>query len=391
MDVRQVLGPGDHALMAPVADALENLADELTQRQVEELKAIRSYRRLPREALARSSRRNVVRVVAMLRGESGLPAEVVEDERESGRQRALQGVPAEDVVAAYRRVMGVLRDAVVDCCGKADVPLEVTLRTVRQLWELTDELSTELVAARRQIDVEVARREEQQRITFLARVLSGALAGEALTKAAAAYGLVPAHDYWVLRAAVPSATAALRMLESAAPSPRRADALAGPVDGDVAAILSARPSLPDFDGVAAVSQPVHLGGISQAWIEASRLLTVAIRFRRSGIVDQSNLGIRVAVVEENELGEALHARYVAPVLAVPGGDLLLETIRTFLTADANIARGAAALSVHQNTLRQRLDKYRRLTGADLGGLESTFEVWWAIQYWSLRRPRPADA
>ncbi len=210
------------------------------------------------------------------------------------------------------------------------------------------------------------------------------LAGPALTKAAAAYGLVPDRDYWVLRAAVPSATAALRMLESAAPSRRQADALAGPVDGDVAAILAVRPSLPDFDGVAALSEPVHLGGLSHAWSEASRLLTVAIRFRRSGIVDQSNLGIRVAVVEEGELGEALYARYVVPVLAVPGGDQLLDSIRTFLGADANIARGAAALSVHQNTLRQRLDKYRRLTGADLGDLESTFEVWWAIQYWSLR-------
>jgi DNA-binding PucR family transcriptional regulator len=376
VDVRQVLHPGDHALMAPVADALESLADVLTQRQIEELKAIRSYRRLPREALARSSRRNVVRVVAMLRGESGLPVDVVEDERESGRQRALQGIPSEDVVAAYRRVMGVLRDAVVESSGEANVPLEVTLRTLRQLWELTDELSTELVAARRQIDAEVTRREEQARITFLARVLSGALAGEALTKAAAAHGLVPDRNYWVLRAAVPSATAALKMLESAA--------LAGPVDGDVAAILSVRPSLPDFDGVAALSEPVHLGGLSHAWVDASRLLTVATRFRRSGIVDRSNLGIRVAVVEEDELGEALHARYVAPVLALPGGHLLLESIRTYLSADANIARGAAALSVHQNTLRQRLDKYRRLTGADLTELESTFEVWWAIQYWSLR-------
>jgi putative transposase len=280
-------------------------------------------------------------------------------------------------VAAYRRVMGVLRDAVVECSGEASVPLEVTLRTVRQLWELTDELSTELVAARRQIDAEVTRREEQQRITFLARTLSGALTGEALTKAAAAHGLVPDRDYWVLRAAVPSATAALKTLEFAA--------LAGPVDGDVAAILSARPALPDFDGVAALSEPMHLGGLSHAWIDASRLLTVATRFRRSGIVDRSNLGIRVAVVEEDELGEALHARYVTPVLAVAGGDLLLESIRTYLGADANIARGAEALSVHQNTLRQRLDKYRRLTGADLSELESTFEVWWAIQYWSLRR------
>jgi putative transposase len=265
--------------------------------------------------------------------------------------------------------------------------LEVTLRAVRHLWELTDGLSTELVAARRQIDVEVARREEQQRLTFLARVLSGALAGEALIRAAAAHGLVPDRDYWVLRAAVPSATATVRMVEASVQTRRGAVALAGPVDGDVAAILSARPSLPDLEGVAAVSEPVHLGAIAHAWTEASRLLTVATRFGRTGVVDQSNLGIRVAVVEENELGEALYARFVAPVLDAPGGELVVDSVRTFLDSHANIARGAEALSVHQNTLRQRLDKYRRLTGADLTDVESTFEVWWAIQYWTLRHAR----
>lgn len=382
--MKQVLQPGDHALMTPVADALEAREDELTERQLDELVSIRSYRRLPREALERSSRRNVSRVVAMLRGDPGLPPDIVEDERESGRQRALQGVSAEDVVTAYRLVMGVLRDAVIECCGQAEVPLEVTLRTVRHLWELTDELSTELVAARRQIDVEVARREEQQRLTSLARILSGALSGEALIRAAAGHGLVPDRDYWVLRAAVPSATATVRMLEAAVQSRRRAVALAGPVDGDVAGILSVRPELPELEGVAAVSEPVHLAGIAHGWAEASRLLTVATRFGRTGVVDQSNLGIRVAVVEENELGEALYARLVAPALAVPGGDLLVDSVRTFLACDASIARGAEALAIHQNTLRQRLDKYRRLTGADLTDLESTFEVWWAVQYWSLR-------
>ncbi|MGQ0466237.1 MAG: PucR family transcriptional regulator [Sporichthyaceae bacterium] len=367
--VKTVLHPSDHALLSPVADALESRAEELTRRQLRELATVRSYRSLPKDALSRSSRRNVVRVVAMLRGQANLPPEIEESELESGRQRALQGVPTEDVVTAYRLVMGVLRDELVEASGAANVPLEVTLRVVRQMWELTDDLSTELVAARRQIDVEVARREEQQRITFLARALSGALTGEALVKAAAAHGLEPDRNYWVVRASVHPLDGSV--------------VLAGPVDGDVAAILSTRPQ--SGDGVAAVAEPVHLGGLPAAWVEASRLLTVAVRFGRSGVVDRSALGIQIAVVEEDELGEALHARYVVPVLAEPGGDALLESVRTFLAADANVARGAAALSVHQNTLRQRLDKYRRLTGADLDGLEATFEVWWAIQYWTLHR------
>ncbi|HEX3828604.1 MAG TPA: helix-turn-helix domain-containing protein [Sporichthyaceae bacterium] len=387
--MRLEISPTDaDGAFAPVAAALLRRSAELTARQLEELRAIRSYRRLPKDALARSCRRNVIRVAQMLCGDADLPDDVDEDEHQSGRHRAMQGIPAEDVVAAYRRVMRVLRDAVVECAAEAEVPLETTLRGVQQLWELVDEISNELVAARRQIDVEIARREEQQRLTFLARVLSGGLPAGELVKIGGAYNLVPDGEYWVLRARVApaAAPAALKAIEAAARSSRRSAALAGPVDGDLAGILSTRPVLPDLDGVAAVSGPVHLPALSHAYAEATRLLNVAIRFRRTGLVDQSSLSIRIAVVEEGELGEALFARYLAPVLATgPGAEALLGTVATYLRADCSVARGAADLSIHQNTLRHRLGRFEQLARVDLSGLEATFEVWWALQYWTLHR------
>jgi len=57
---------------------------------------------------------------------------------------------------------------------QGDIPHEIVLRGTRHLWELTDERPPS-VAAARHIDLEIARREEQQRLTFLARVLSGTL------------------------------------------------------------------------------------------------------------------------------------------------------------------------------------------------------------------------
>src|SRR5262249_13953257 len=93
-----------------------------------------------------------------------------------------------------------------------------------------------------------------------------------------------------------------------------------------------------------------------------------------------------AVVEEDELGEALFARYLAPVLATgPGAAVLLDTVSAYLRADCNVARGAAGLSIHQNTLRHRLARFEQLADVELSGLEATFEVWWALQYWTLHR------
>jgi hypothetical protein len=329
----------------------------------------------------------VIRVAEVLRGRRDLPPEVVEDEHQSGRQRAMQGIPGEDVVAAYRLVMAVVRDAFLESAMDSGVHFETVLRGTRQLWELTDSLSNELIAVRRHIDSEIARREEQQRQTFLHRVLLGSLSAAEITQIGSAYNVLPDRDYWVLRARVaPDALpATIRLVEQFAVG-RGVHAVAGPIDGDVGAIVSARPALPGLDGVGAMSGPVHAHSLSQAFAEATRLLNVAVRFRRTGLVDQSALSIRIAVVQQDELGEALYARYVAPVLAeVALAEQLLDTIAVFVEANCNIARGAAELCIHQNTLRNRVERFEEVTGTSLKTLETVFEVWWALQYWALRR------
>ena len=58
----------------------------------------------PADDLERSFRRNVARVLATLEQRDRLPDGIEEDERASGQRRALQGVPADDVVEAYRAV-----------------------------------------------------------------------------------------------------------------------------------------------------------------------------------------------------------------------------------------------------------------------------------------------
>ena len=114
--------------LAMVAQALEGRSALLVDRQQEALAQFAEYRNVPRPDLDRSCARNVARVVAILRGESGLPPDVVEDERLSGERRARQGIPAEVVVAAYRAVIGVIRD---DYLETGPALGEVTLRQQR--------------------------------------------------------------------------------------------------------------------------------------------------------------------------------------------------------------------------------------------------------------------
>ena len=273
-------------------------------------------------ALRNSARRNVLRVVSVLRGSPDLPAEAEETERQSGGQRALQGIPADVVVGAYRAVMSLLREEFLATAKRLEIPPVDVLYATRLLWDLTDRYSTEVVAERQQIDIEFARRDEQERLAFLQRLLTGTLLPAEILVGGVAYGLVPDHEYWVSRGRHPEEhrhALSRRLEHSGATSNFRP--LIGWIDGDVVAVTAKRPTVEADGAVLAISGPVLPAAFPQAFGEATRLLNVAARFQRQGLVDNNSLSIRIAVVEEGELSEALLARYAAPVLATGSGRL----------------------------------------------------------------------
>lgn len=369
-----------------VADALMSRADALVEAQLTAVREFAGYDRIPAPALRDSAMRNVLRVVSVLRGSSDLPAEAVENERSSGQNRAIQGIPADVVVGAYRAVMSVLREEFLRTAQQLEIPPVDVLHATRLLWDLTDRYSSEVVAARQQIDIDFARRDEQARLAFLQRLLTGTLLPAEVLVGGVAYGLVPESEYWVSRGRHPEEhqhTLARRLEHSGATSHFRP--LIGWIDGDVVAVTARRPSVTEDGAVLAVSGPVTPAAFPTAFAEATRLLNVAHRFHRVGLVDSNALSVRIAVAEENELSEALLARYVTPVLTIgPMAAIVLSSVRTYLACRRHIADTATALSVHANTARYRLARYHELTGADLEDTETLIEVWWALESWALR-------
>jgi sugar diacid utilization regulator len=109
-------------------------------------------------------------------------------------------------------------------------------------------------------------------------------------------------------------------------------------------------------------------------------------------VDRESLSVRIAVVEESDIGAALFHRYVAMVLdAAPMAVEILRSVQVYLANHRRIQPAADALLIHCNTLRYRLDKYTSMTGADLTDTEVIIEVWWALEYWQVRQDRIGNA
>ncbi|GAA3523127.1 PucR family transcriptional regulator [Amycolatopsis ultiminotia] len=371
-----------HSLLATIADRLLVRRAALVDAQMTQLRTFRSYNRVPDDDLLRSCERNVARVVATLEQRDSLPPGIEEDERDSGRRRALQAIPADDVVKAYRAVLRVLRDAFIEEASAVSADPWDVLAGTRKLWELTDRYSDVLVAARQQADIDSARREEQHRMALVQRLVSGAIEPGEILPGGAVHTVLPDREYWVVRAHADTADLPQlsHHLESAGPAART---LIAPFDNDVVAITAARPTACD-SAVIAVGGPVRLTEIPQAFAEATRVLRVALRYHREGVVDSSSLSVRLAVEQHRELGEQLHRRYVDPVLTQPGAHEILTTIRTYFRTRRSIADTAAALSVHQNTVRYRLSRFETLVSASTADTDTLVEVWWALEHDSIR-------
>ena len=338
-------------VLTDIASALDARADELVEEHLQHLRAIREYDPVSDTDLRRSLIRNVRRVVAAL-SEQPQP-HVDEDEAATGSRRALQGVTAETMLEAYRAQISHLRDAFLDEAEAAALDLKATQAGLRALWDLADRNSAVLARAHSKAGLDASRRHERQRIVFLRRLLLGTL------------------DQAELRL--------LQHLGVAVPNSHTRP-LVGQVGQDVVGISPTRPT-PLSGAVTAVAGPVNVSSIPSAFAEATRVLRVALRYRRMGVVDSASLSVRMAVEQQPDVGRLLHQRYVLRTAGQgPTGADLLETVRTWMHRHRSIPETARALSVHENTVRSRLARFADLTGADLTNTDALVEVWWAFEY-----------
>ncbi|WP_217144090.1 PucR family transcriptional regulator [Streptomyces sp. AC627_RSS907] len=123
-----------------------------------------------------------------------------------------------------------------------------------------------------------------------------------------------------------------------------------------------------------VSAPVTPAEWPAADAQAARALARA-RATRVPLVRHGARPALADLVPDDE-AEA-HARaLLAPVAAVPA---LTETLRAWLSLHGSWDRTAVALSVHRNTVRQRIARCAALLDADLDDPDVRMELWFALR------------
>jgi hypothetical protein len=150
------------------------------------------------------------------------------------------------------------------------------------------------------------------------------------------------------------------------------------VDGDVVRVLvpEGRRELTVQPGwTCGVSAPVGPREWASADTQAGRALSRA-RATRTRLVRHGEHQGLADLVPPSEA--AAHARTVlAPITANPA---LTETLRTWLSLHGSWDRTAVALSVHRNTVRQRITRCATLLSTDLDDPDVRMELWFALRH-----------
>ncbi|MEV8434704.1 PucR family transcriptional regulator [Streptomyces chartreusis] len=123
-----------------------------------------------------------------------------------------------------------------------------------------------------------------------------------------------------------------------------------------------------------VSAPVAPRHWAAAEAQAARALTRALG-TRTALVSHTASDVLIHLATDAGSEAQAHA-VLAPVQAVPA---LAGTLRTWLSLHGSWDRTAAALSVHRNTVRQRISRCADLLNADLDDPDIRMALWFALR------------
>jgi len=309
-----------------------------------------------------------------------------------GEARAAQGVPVDDMLRAWRIGIQVVVARARGLGAGLGISAGSLLEFVESMLAWSDVAMVVTTAAHRRAELEVARQDQERRAAFVRGLLLGTLAPAEITAQARSQNVERAPKYVAIRAAVGGEDEQREMARALGFGPfhGHGHGLSTLLDGDLAGFLSLAPG-GEIDGVVGVGPPRPLDGLWESFRLASRALSTAQGFGLRGIYDVPGLGLRAAIIADGDVGEALTARYLDPLIAEASGYELIASLRAYFECEMHFERAATRLFVHQNTLRYRIARFEAITNASLRDPTVAFEVWWALERYAASADRHGEA
>lgn len=292
--------------------------------------------------------------------------------------RASQGMPLETLSLVYRLGSREMLSIMDEIARDVGLPGDLVLAMHDSTWEFANEAAARFATIEHDRAVERVRFDAERRSGFVRGVLSGAFTAEEIRRDADLFGLDLRRDYVPLALAFTETADEVRrtLATSLGTSPDRllfADV--GTVLGCIASVI------PDgmTHAVIAVGAAGPLASLSSGFDEAVLALETAAVFRVDGVVRLQDLGPKpLALSSSTAAGELERIHFTVLDAEGRAGGEIEDTTRIYLECNQQVQDVAKLLTVHPNTVRYRVTRFRELTGLDVRLTEDLVTAWWLL-------------
>ena len=299
---------------------------------------------------------------------------------ELGRARAGQGVPIEAVLGAIHVAERAIWSRTREVAEQDGVPVELLL-DARELYDdWSEAIRARLITAHRAAEADRGRPAVDRDAALLQRLLEG---GSAAALAAAEAGLPVGDGLWVLVSRPADAGEAIAMERSLRTHARTVCAL---TDARLVAVLTEAPVAAAAGTPAGLAGPVGPEELGAARRLAAAALAAAEAAGKSGVVHIADVATLAAVVDRADLAGVLLDRHrPARTTLSPSTEAVVRAVTAWLEADRDVSAAAAALFVHPNTVRNRVQRFADVTGVDPHTTFGGVDAWWLCRAWLLEQ------
>ena len=391
-------GPVAESLTERVLSQVPTLADRLVSTIHQDNVGYREADVVPEEDLWQSCHDNLTRILQLVGGEDTRFGPAYYDAaRATGRRRAEQGLPLDDVLRSFRMGGRIVWEALVAEARALDVDHDGLLDVGTRVWEVVDRTSAAVATAYHVAEGHVARADEQRRTSVWDGLLTGAGEDPGFAFEAARTLEVPVEGRYVVVVAGPASrdTEAVRRLRDRLVAVRvvsvwqaRGDSLVGLVllsSADPARELVA---LRDALAVhAGASSPVEgLGRVHTGFRQAALALSTLVPGDRLASLDERLP--EAMLVQSPELAQQLVRTWLGSVLDLSPAERgpLLDTLHAWVQTSGSANRTAELVHCHRNTVLNRLRRLSEVIGHDLTGGSTPVELALALRARQLVAP-----
>ena len=366
--------------------------ESIVEQSVEYLRAtVPGYDNVPTHSLEESVRRNIALSIRTIKeGTEPRPGGVIEADA-LAQERHSQGVPVGSVLAGFRVSLSFIFHRLLDMAPAASIPADEVLRSSTLLWALGDAFSSRAVEVYQEKEVSRAVADSARRAEWIRNVVTTSMAPAERIRGATLYDVPTADSVRALVTDAPPGTEVDREHRLHAWAEATGARILTAVQGSSLVGIAVGPAVPDVHPkglTVGMGKPTVLEGLPQSFEDASLALQAGQTLGQSGVVDFERLSWRLGIHTSPEVTEMLYQLHLAPLTDCGDfGEHIIEAVDAYLTHRMSIPLAARSIPVHVNTLRYRLQRFRDITGADLGDLNTLIELSWVLAAQPRRKAR----